>query len=163
VCSARHDIAAHDEIAVPDPDDESGVAGGWIADHIGWRMLMIAPLPGIVALFVLSLLVLPFDSQLQAEREAEESTEEQKKESGASFDWLGAVVFAGQIGCLLFATTRGNDLGWRSSTVVGCAIGAVVLLPLLVIVERRAECVRPSALPAHGAGETAKRPFLAVF
>ena len=146
MCSARHaSLAAHDEIAVPDPDDESGVAGGWIADHIGWRMLMIAPLPGIVALFVLSLLVLPFDSQLQAEREAEESTEEQKKESGASFDWLGAVVFAGQIGCLLFATTRGNDLGWQSSTVVGCAIGAIVLLPLLVIVERRAECVRPSA------------------
>ena len=40
--------------------------------------------------------------------------------------------------CFLLGVNRGNDLGWQSPTIVGMFAAASCILPVLIIVERRA-------------------------
>jgi MFS family permease len=168
----RGQIAAVQEAVQVISPSVGMVVGGWVADHIGWRMLMLAPLPFVAAIFAASLLVIPFDSQLrreQVEQQAQEDLavlikrlasmgepEPEGREEGVKgggglvgaagpreraeqpFDWRGAAVFAGAMGCLLFAVTKGNDYGWASVTVGTCGAGALALFALLILVEHRA-------------------------
>lgn len=145
----RGQIAAVQEAVMVISPSVGMVAGGWIADHIGWRLLMVAPVPGVIVTWLFSLFVIPFDSQQLADDLSSKAAERSKaaKEGGKRlepepepddqpFDFLGAAVFAVGMGLLLVAVTKGNDWGWTSDIVAGCGAGAAVSFLLLYHVER---------------------------
>ena len=94
--------------------------------------------------WVLSLFILPLDSQQLADdlasRAAErtdtlEDISSEKEDSSSSlpvqlkdqpFDLLGALVFAVGMGLLLVGVTKGNDWGWTSSVIAECIAGALL-------------------------------------
>jgi EmrB/QacA subfamily drug resistance transporter len=55
----------------------------------------------------------------------------------APLDWGGLVTFSGAIFMLVFAVIRGNDEGWTSALILGLFAGAIVLVAMFVLVERR--------------------------
>ncbi len=147
----RGQIAAIQEAVMVISPSVGMVAGGWIADHIGWRLLMLAPVPGVALTWVLSLFVLPLDSQQRADDLASQAAEQSnshkgngKKESPSvdphledqPFDLLGAFVFAVGMGLMLVGVTKGNDWGWTSDVIAACVGSAVVAFAVLVPVER---------------------------
>ncbi|NMO56428.1 MFS transporter [Actinoplanes sp. TBRC 11911] len=52
-------------------------------------------------------------------------------------DWLGAGVLGLGLVLLVMPLEQGNDWGWGSTAVIGSLIGAVVVLALFVLMERR--------------------------
>jgi MFS family permease len=154
----RGQIAAVQEAVMVISPSVGMVVGGWIADHIGWRLLMLAPLPGVAVTWVFSLFVIPLDSQQLADDLASKAAERRSSVAAANFnndkaaehpglseeepedqpfDLLGAAVFAVAMGLLLVAVTKGNDWGWTSDIIAGCMAGAAVSFVLLWQVERR--------------------------
>ena len=144
--SRRGQIAALQEAVMVISPSVGMVAGGWIADHIGWRLLMLAPVPGVAVTWIFSLFVLPLDSQQLADdlasKAAECSSDALKnvnEDNSASsrplpdvhpedqpFDLLGSLVFAIAMGLLLLGVTKGNDWGWTSDIIAGCIVGALL-------------------------------------
>eukprot|EP01043_Picozoa_sp_COSAG02_P025644 COSAG02_NODE_1447_length_12575_cov_8.479400_12_plen_250_part_00 len=137
----RGQIAAIQEAVMVISPSVGMVAGGWIADHIGWRLLMFAPVPGVALTWILSLFVLPLDSQQYADdmaSRADDRNDTLKDENGDSstsalvhpedqpFDLLGALIFAVAMGLLLLGVTKGNDWGWTSNIIAECITGALL-------------------------------------
>ncbi|MGY1722259.1 MFS transporter [Blastococcus sp. SYSU DS0533] len=58
--------------------------------------------------------------------------------SAPRLDWIGAVLLAGGLVCLLVAVSEGGTWGWNSPAVVALFAGAAVLFPLWTWVELRA-------------------------
>ena len=89
-------------------------------------------------MYLLALLVLPFDAKSSDMSPRSASGAESARSKLKEFDKLGSVLFMTFIGLLLACVNRGNELGWRSTPILGMAIGALCVLPLLICVERRA-------------------------
>ena len=100
-------------------------------------------------MYLLALLVLPFDAKSSDMSPRSASGAESARSKLKEFDKLGSVLFMTFIGLLLACVNRGNELGWRSTPILGMAIGALCVLPLLICVERRAtsrKCSTPVRL-----------------
>jgi EmrB/QacA subfamily drug resistance transporter len=96
------------------------IAGGLLVQGIGWQSIFYLNVPIAIFCFVLlqrKVVNLPGPS--------------------TTIDWPGLVLFSTAMFLLTYATIRGNDDGWTSATILGCYIGAVVLLIIFVFVERR--------------------------
>jgi predicted MFS family arabinose efflux permease len=62
-------------------------------------------------------------------------------------DYVGAALLTAAVTCLvLFTTWGGTEYGWSSTVIVSLGVGALVLLGLLVVVERR---VQEPIVPVH--------------
>ena len=93
----------------------------------------------MAAMWLLSLCVLPEDHQVK--------TRGDLKAKMKAFDKAGTLLFIAFSGCGLMGLNRGNDLGWDSNVVLGFFIAALALLPVLIVVERRApEPILPFSL-----------------
>jgi predicted MFS family arabinose efflux permease len=68
--------------------------------------------------------------------------------SSGRVDWWGAVVLGLGLVLLLLPVSQGSAWGWRSPGVLGCAVGAVVVLAGWVLLQRRTAepLVRPAML-----------------
>jgi EmrB/QacA subfamily drug resistance transporter len=96
------------------------VAGGALTTAISWRWIFLVNVPiGCVAVLI-SILRVQESKPPRAERP----------------DLIGAVTFSGALAALIYALIKGNVKGWHSAEILGCLIGAGVLLGLFVVAER---------------------------
>lgn len=56
----------------------------------------------------------------------------------STVDWLGAILFSGSLGALMYGLTAGTELGWLHPATLGALLGGVAGSALFVWVESRA-------------------------
>jgi predicted MFS family arabinose efflux permease len=90
-----------------------------LTEWAGWRWIFFVNIPiGIAAIAVTLLRV-----------------DESKNPAGARVDWLGTAALTGSLFLLVYGLLQGNEKGWTSALIVGCLVGAVVLLAAFVAIE----------------------------
>jgi predicted MFS family arabinose efflux permease len=96
------------------------VIGGALTTGLSWRWIFLVNVPiGAVALLICLFRV-----------------DESRQPGAHRPDLIGFATFSGALGALVYALIKGNTKGWGSPVIVGCLIGAAVLLVTFVIVER---------------------------
>jgi EmrB/QacA subfamily drug resistance transporter len=96
------------------------IIGGVLVQGLGWQSIFYLNVPiGIAALIIMQrkLVNLPGPE--------------------TRVDWPGLVTFSGAVFLVVFATIRGNDVGWTSTTTLGCYAGSIVLFSLFIPIELR--------------------------
>jgi EmrB/QacA subfamily drug resistance transporter len=95
------------------------VIGGALTTGLSWRWIFLVNVPiGVLALVLCVLRV-----------------EESRRRGAQRPDVIGVVTFSGALGALVYALIKGNTAGWGSGQILGCLIGAAVLLVAFVIAE----------------------------
>lgn len=97
------------------------IIGGFLVTHGDWRWIFLMNLPIGVPAFIFGRRYL----------------QEHREETAGSFDLLGFVLAGTGLAALVFSLSEGPRAGWDSWTVIGSAIGAVVALTAMVVVELR--------------------------
>lgn len=108
-------------IAALSPFTLGPAAGGWIADHLGWRWLFYlnVPLPLLAAALVWALL---FDRQSP-----------QRK---LPFDVVGFLLLTAALVCLQSALNQGQDADWFNSTgLIGMTLAGLLMLVYFIVWE----------------------------
>lgn len=96
--------------------------GGILVNTLGWRSIFYINIPiGIIG-FLAAILLLPKDKDIAANQ---------------SFDFAGALLFAGSITSVLLSLSEGQRLGWTSVSVLVLAGLAVVCTALFFFVEAK--------------------------
>jgi len=96
--------------------------GGWLNQAFGWRTVFYINVPVGALALTLSLLFIPNDAAA---------------ESGQRFDLPGAAAFLAGLTSLLLGLNKGAEWGWGSPAVLGLLAGALLLLGIFVLIERR--------------------------
>lgn len=96
--------------------------GGWLTQAFGWRTVFYINVPVGALALTLSLLFIPKDSPA---------------DSGQRFDLPGAAVFLAGLTSLMLGLNKGADWGWGSPAVLGLLAGALLLLGVFILIERR--------------------------
>jgi EmrB/QacA subfamily drug resistance transporter len=96
--------------------------GGLLVDMFGWRAVYLFRIP-----LALVLTFLAFSRPLLSAEQKEEQR----------FDLVGALTLAASVAGLLFAVSRGRDLGWTSPLVLSLLVGSGVSFAGFVVTERR--------------------------
>lgn len=97
------------------------IIGGFLVEHASWRWVFLINLP--IGLFAF----LFGATFLRSERQ----------EAPGRFDGPGFVLAGGGLPLLLYAVSRGPNVGWTSATVLGAGVAGIALLTALVVVELR--------------------------
>jgi len=108
-------------IAALSPFTLGPAAGGWIADHLGWRWLFYlnVPLPLLAAALVWALL---FDRQSP-----------QRK---MPFDGVGFLLLGAALVCLQTVLNQGQDADWyNSGWLIGVTLAGLLILAYFVVWE----------------------------
>ena len=96
------------------------IIGGVLVQGLGWQSIFYLNVPiGVAALIVIHLKVVNLPGP--------ETT----------VDWPGLVTFSGAVFLAVFATIRGNDIGWTSAPILGCYAASIVLFSLFIPLELR--------------------------
>lgn len=96
--------------------------GGMLTQTFGWPAIFFVNVPLCGAACLIALIILPHD---------------QHRAGAGRFDLPGALTGTVGVILLVLALVEGPELGWRSGTVVGAAIGAALLLAAFLATERR--------------------------
>jgi len=97
------------------------VLGGFLTTGISWRWIFLVNVPiGVVALVITALKV-----------------SESKNPAASRPDWFGFVTFSASLGLLVYGLISAGEDGWTTSKVLGCLIGAAVLMAIFLIGEAR--------------------------
>jgi MFS family permease len=96
--------------------------GGLLTGALDWHWIFLVNVPVGIAVFAASLFLLPSASP---------------RAGSGRVDVAGAVTITASLMCAVFAIVNGNDVGWRSGTILGLLAAAVLLLGLFVAIESR--------------------------
>ncbi|MGH3350142.1 MAG: MFS transporter [Nocardioides sp.] len=97
--------------------------GGLIVDHIGWQWVFWFNVPVCLVALAAGHLLLPRPS---AQRRA------------GGLDLPGNLLIMTGVVLLTLGITSLTDLGWLHPLVIGCVVGSALVVPMLLLVERRA-------------------------
>ena len=100
------------------------VLGGVLVELLDWRAIFLVRLPLSLAVTALLWRVL-------------QETPAEGRDRG--LDVLGSLALFGSLASLVLAVNRGNAWGWSDPAIVGLFVLGVVLAPVFVAIERRAE------------------------
>jgi EmrB/QacA subfamily drug resistance transporter len=104
------------------------LVGGALTTGLDWRWIFLINIPiGLIAMAATF-----------------RGVEESRDPNARSIDWLGQIVLGGGLFLLVLGLLRGNGDGWTSTPIVAELAGAVALLALFVVIERK---VREPMLP----------------
>ena len=98
------------------------ILGGWLTDHFSWRAVFYINVPIGLAAVAMGIHFIPRD---------------QPKTQAEPFDPAGAALFMAGFVVLLIALNQGYDRGWASPSILMLLVGAILLLFLFVLLERR--------------------------
>ncbi len=97
------------------------LVGGVITETLGWEWIFFVNVPiGIVAMALTERKIVNVFAK-----------------DPEPIDVPGLVTFSSALFLLIFGLIRGNPEGWGSSLIVACLVGAVALLALFLVIERR--------------------------
>jgi len=96
--------------------------GGLLTGALSWHWVFLINLPIGIAVFALSLPLLPATRDEAADRR---------------LDVAGALAVTAALMLAVYAIVNGNDAGWTSARTLGLLGGAVVLLAVFVAIETR--------------------------
>jgi len=95
--------------------------GGVLTSGLSWRAIFLVNLPIGVLTVVIALAKVAESKAPQARRP----------------DWVGFVLFTAGLSALVYGLIESNQRSFSSSLVIGCLVGAALLLAVFVVVERR--------------------------
>jgi EmrB/QacA subfamily drug resistance transporter len=98
------------------------LAGGILTDLLSWNWIFFINIPIGIAVFVLSLRLLPGESALA---------------SRGRLDIGGAITVTAALMLAVYAIVNGNSNGWTSAETLGLLGAAVVLLVAFLVIESR--------------------------
>ncbi len=96
--------------------------GGWLTDHFSWRAVFYINVPVGLAAVAMSMRFIPRD---------------RPNTKGEPFDLPGAGLFMAGFAVLLIALNQGYDRGWTSPGILLLLAGALALLFVFYLLERR--------------------------
>jgi MFS family permease len=100
-----------------------GLVAGGLLTSLSWRATLIAPGPVALLLVVAGLRVIPMSTH--------------EPFSISSFDFGGAVTATAGLLLLVYGIVEAPSHGWSSPSTIGTLAGAVALLAMFVVLERR--------------------------
>jgi EmrB/QacA subfamily drug resistance transporter len=98
------------------------LAGGILTDLLSWHWIFLVNIPVGVAVYLLSLRLLPSTQPAAGERRV---------------DAAGAVAITGALMLAVYAIVKGNEVGWLTGRTLGLLAGAAVLLAVFLAIESR--------------------------
>ncbi|WP_121249207.1 MFS transporter [Solirubrobacter pauli] len=96
------------------------VLGGVLTSGLSWHWIFLVNLPVGIAAIIITL----------------RAVEEVRPEHARRIDVPGVAVFTAGLLSLVYGLIRASDHGWTDGLVVGCLVGAMVLLAAFPLVER---------------------------
>ncbi len=97
------------------------LVGGVITESLGWEWIFFVNVPIGIAAMILT------------ERKIANVFAEEPE----PIDVPGLITFSGALFLLVFGLIRGNPEGWGSTLIVGCLVGALVLIGAFITIEHR--------------------------
>jgi EmrB/QacA subfamily drug resistance transporter len=97
--------------------------GGVLTDALSWHWIFLVNIPVGIAVFALSVILLPPDGKPAGE--------------GRSLDVAGAITVTAALMLATYAIVNGNETGWTSAETLGLLAGAAVLLAIFLVIESR--------------------------
>jgi EmrB/QacA subfamily drug resistance transporter len=98
--------------------------GGVLTDLLSWHWIFLVNVPIGIAVYVLTLRLLPADRVAGA---------------GGRIDVAGAVTVTASLMLAVYAIVNGNGNGWTSAETLGLLAGAAVLMVVFLVIETRVE------------------------
>jgi EmrB/QacA subfamily drug resistance transporter len=99
------------------------LVGGVITENFGWEWIFFVNIPiGLVAIFF-----------------TERKIANVISPDAEPVDLPGVAAFSVALFLLIFGLIRGNPEGWGSALIVGCLVGAAVLLAAFIAIEHRSD------------------------
>jgi EmrB/QacA subfamily drug resistance transporter len=98
------------------------LAGGFLTDALNWHWIFLVNLPIGVAVYALSLRLLPADRRAEGERR---------------LDIAGAVTVTASLMLAVYGIVNGNEAGWTSAQTLGLLAAAAVLLAVFLVIEAK--------------------------
>jgi EmrB/QacA subfamily drug resistance transporter len=98
------------------------LAGGVLTDALNWHWIFLVNIPIGIAVYVLSMRLLPADNVTAGDRRV---------------DIAGAVTVTASLMLAVYAIVNGNEVGWGTGQTLGLLAASVVLLGAFLVIESR--------------------------